>query len=83
MEFLSAVALRFPLTNNQLRTYSNPGNQETIQDGLGRNNVTGQGKVIKCYNCQEENGQVLDEEQLAFLADLGLPNGEAAQTRIP
>ncbi|GKA50261.1 ribonuclease H-like domain-containing protein [Tanacetum coccineum] len=34
MAFLTVVAsLRFPLTNNQLRTFSNPRNQATIQDG--------------------------------------------------
>ncbi|GJZ56390.1 hypothetical protein Tco_0611583 [Tanacetum coccineum] len=34
MDFLTTVAsLRFPLTNNQLRTSSNPRNQATIQDG--------------------------------------------------
>ncbi|GKF05527.1 hypothetical protein Tco_0036195, partial [Tanacetum coccineum] len=33
MAFLSAVASRFPPSNNQLRTSSNPRNQETIQDG--------------------------------------------------
>ncbi|GJX31360.1 retrovirus-related pol polyprotein from transposon TNT 1-94 [Tanacetum coccineum] len=34
MAFLTAVASsRFPLTNNQLRTSSNPRNQATIQDG--------------------------------------------------
>ncbi|GKE44766.1 UBN2 domain-containing protein [Tanacetum coccineum] len=33
MEFLSAVASRFPLSNNQLRTSSNPRNQASIQDG--------------------------------------------------
>nr|GEV08829.1 hypothetical protein [Tanacetum cinerariifolium] len=34
MDFLIAVAsLRFPSTNNQLRTSSNPRNQATIQDG--------------------------------------------------
>ncbi|GKC41959.1 hypothetical protein Tco_1059681 [Tanacetum coccineum] len=34
MAFLTAVAsLRFPTTNNQLRTSSNPRNQATIQDG--------------------------------------------------
>ncbi|GKG33638.1 integrase, catalytic region, zinc finger, CCHC-type containing protein, partial [Tanacetum coccineum] len=32
--FITAVASsRFPLTNNQLRTSSNPRNQATIQDG--------------------------------------------------
>ncbi|GKF04601.1 hypothetical protein Tco_0035269 [Tanacetum coccineum] len=34
MAFLIAVASsRFPTTNNQLRTFSNPRNQATIQDG--------------------------------------------------
>ncbi|GKE05804.1 putative ribonuclease H-like domain-containing protein [Tanacetum coccineum] len=34
MAFLTAIAsLRFPSTNNQLRTSSNPRNQTTIQDG--------------------------------------------------
>ncbi|GKA26017.1 hypothetical protein Tco_0712126 [Tanacetum coccineum] len=30
----------------------------------------------------QEAGQILDEEQLAFLADLGVPNGQAVQTII-
>ncbi|GKC24953.1 hypothetical protein Tco_1027103, partial [Tanacetum coccineum] len=30
-----------------------------------------------------ESGQILDEEQLAFLADPGIPDGQAAQTTIP
>ncbi|GKA28556.1 retrovirus-related pol polyprotein from transposon TNT 1-94 [Tanacetum coccineum] len=30
-----------------------------------------------------EAGQILDEEQLAFLTDLGIPDGQAAQTTIP
>ncbi|GJV89325.1 putative ribonuclease H-like domain-containing protein [Tanacetum coccineum] len=140
MAFLTAVASsRFPSTNNQLRTSSNPRNQATIQDGRvtvqqvqgrqgqsysstgyksnatssGGNNASGQAKVVKCYNCQgeghmarqctqpkrprnaawykdkamlaeaQEAGQILDEEQLAFLADLGVPDGQAVQTIIP
>ncbi|GJS36983.1 integrase, catalytic region, zinc finger, CCHC-type containing protein [Tanacetum coccineum] len=125
MAFLMAVAsLRFPTTNNQLRTSSNPRNQAIIQDGRGyratssgttssRGNTTsGQARVVKCYNCQgeghmarqctqpkrprnaawykekamlaeaQEAGQILDEEQLAFLADPGIPAGQA-QTIIP
>ncbi|GJZ53212.1 hypothetical protein Tco_0608097 [Tanacetum coccineum] len=31
----------------------------------------------------QESGQILDEEQLAFLADSGILNGQAAQTTIP
>nr|GEV24457.1 hypothetical protein [Tanacetum cinerariifolium] len=34
MTFLSALASRFPPSNNQLRTSSNPRNQATIQDGI-------------------------------------------------
>ncbi|GJU01227.1 integrase, catalytic region, zinc finger, CCHC-type containing protein [Tanacetum coccineum] len=128
MAFLTAVAsLRFPSTNNQLRTSSNPRNQATIQDGRvtvqqvqgrqgqsysgtgyksnatssGGNNASRQARVVKCYNCQgeghmarqctqpklprnaawykdkamlaeaQEAGQILDEEQLAFLTDPG------------
>ncbi|GKB93748.1 retrovirus-related pol polyprotein from transposon TNT 1-94 [Tanacetum coccineum] len=71
------------------------------------NNVAGQARVVKCYNCQgeghmarqctqpkrprnsawfkekmllvqaQESGQVLDEEQLAFLADPGVADGQA------
>ncbi|GJS62885.1 retrovirus-related pol polyprotein from transposon TNT 1-94 [Tanacetum coccineum] len=129
MAFLTAVASsRFPSTNNQLRTSSNPRNQATIQDGRvtvqqvqGRqgqnyfgttykcnatssrgNTISGQARVVKCYNCQgeghmarqctqpkrprnaawykekvmlaeaQEAGQILDEEQLTFLADPGI-----------
>ncbi|GKA38633.1 retrovirus-related pol polyprotein from transposon TNT 1-94 [Tanacetum coccineum] len=140
MAFLSVVAaLKFPLTNNQLRTSSNLRNQTTIQDDRvtmqqvqGRqgqsyagtvykgnatssrgNNAGGQERVVKCYNCKgeghmarqctqpkrprndawfkekamlakaQETRKFLDEEQLSFLADPGIPDGKAAQTTIP
>ncbi|GJT43624.1 zf-CCHC domain-containing protein [Tanacetum coccineum] len=139
MAFLSAVASRFPPSNNQLRTPSNPINQTTIQDGRvtvqqiqGRqtqsyagtrnreiattskgNYAAGQPRVVKCYNCQgeghmarqctqpkrtrnaawfkeklmlaeaQEAGQILDKEQLAFLADLGISKAPVAQQTIP
>nr|GEY86806.1 hypothetical protein [Tanacetum cinerariifolium] len=40
----------------------------------GGNNATGLARVVKCYNYQEaqESGHVLNEKQLAFLADLGI-----------
>ncbi|GKC97718.1 retrovirus-related pol polyprotein from transposon TNT 1-94 [Tanacetum coccineum] len=139
MAFLYSVASRFPPSNNQLRTSSNPRNQVTIQDGRvivqqvqGRQNQSyasignigivttskgnyacGQPRVIKCYNCQgeghmvrqyaqpkrprkvawfkeklmlveaQEVGQILDEEQLAFLADPRILEAPVAQQTIP
>ncbi|GKE27589.1 hypothetical protein Tco_1442973 [Tanacetum coccineum] len=140
MAFLTAVAyLRFPSTNNQLRTSLNPRNQATIQDGRvtmqqvqwrqgqsyvgtgykgnattsGGNNAGGQARVVKCYNYQgeshmarqctqlkrarnaawfkekvmlakaQESSQILDEEQLAFLAYPSILEGQAAQKTIP
>ncbi|GJT97175.1 hypothetical protein Tco_1092693 [Tanacetum coccineum] len=63
-----------PQTNNQLRTSFNTRNQATVRDAGNRgalnragNANAGQGKLIKCYNSQE-NGAVLDEEELLFLA---------------
>nr|GEW53997.1 copia protein [Tanacetum cinerariifolium] len=50
----------------------------------GENNEGGQARVVKCYNCQaQESDQILDEEQLAFLTDPGIPEGQAAETTIP
>ncbi|GJV05379.1 retrovirus-related pol polyprotein from transposon TNT 1-94 [Tanacetum coccineum] len=46
---------QFPQTNNQLRTSSNTQNQATVQNGRvvnrAGNSNAGQGKPIKCYNC--------------------------------
>ncbi|GJR28230.1 retrovirus-related pol polyprotein from transposon TNT 1-94 [Tanacetum coccineum] len=139
MTFLSVVALRFPPSNNQLRTSFNPINQVTIQDGRvtvqqiqGRqtqsfagtgnkgiatmskgNYAASQPRVVKCYNCKGEGhmtrqctqpkrprsaawfkeklmlaeareaGQILDEEQLALLADPGIEEALVAQQTIP
>ncbi|GJY98582.1 hypothetical protein Tco_0515492 [Tanacetum coccineum] len=112
MAFLTAVASsRFPTTNNQLRTSSNPRNQATIQDGRvtvqqvqGRqgqnyfgttykNNATSSKGNTTTWNAAwykekamlaeaQEAGQILDEEQLAFLADPGIPASQAL-TVIP
>nr|GEY67315.1 hypothetical protein [Tanacetum cinerariifolium] len=133
MPFLiSAVASRYPATNNQLRTSSNPRQQATINNGRvtiqpiqGRQNfvsagssrpfISGQGgaqgkqRVITCYNCKgkghmskqctkprrkrdadwfkdkvllvqaQANGQVLQEEELEFLADPGTPESSSNQ----
>nr|GFC74488.1 hypothetical protein [Tanacetum cinerariifolium] len=156
MSFLtSVVASRFPATNNQLRTSSNPRQQATINNGRvtiqpiqGRQNfvlagssrpfTSGQGgaqgkqrvitgynckgegqggaqgkqRVITCYNCKCEghmskqctkprrkrdaewfkdkvllvqaqaNGQVLQEEELEFLADPGIQESSSNQMVI-
>ncbi|GJY72238.1 hypothetical protein Tco_0475941 [Tanacetum coccineum] len=106
MTFLIAVASsRFPSTNNQLRTSSNPRNQATILDGrVTVKQVQGrQGEGHMARQCTQpkrprnaawykekamlaeaqEAGQILDEEKLAFLADLGVPDGQAVQKIIP
>ncbi|GJZ06926.1 retrovirus-related pol polyprotein from transposon TNT 1-94 [Tanacetum coccineum] len=51
MAFLSIVASRFPSSNNQLITSSNPRNQATIQDGR----VTGKG--IRQNSALSQRGQ--------------------------
>ncbi|GJZ00488.1 hypothetical protein Tco_0517917 [Tanacetum coccineum] len=101
MTFLNAIAsLRFPSTNNQLRTSSNPRNQATIQDGRvtvqqvqGRQRQNYSGITYKGNATSSKGnttsgqaragaGQILDEEQLAFLADTGIPASQT-QTIIP
>ncbi|GJY92281.1 hypothetical protein Tco_0508063 [Tanacetum coccineum] len=78
IEFMSTVAAsRFPSTNNQLRTSSNPINQATIQDArVTVQQVQGRQEKMLLVQVQE-SGQILDEEQLAFLADLGILDAKA------
>nr|GEX37054.1 hypothetical protein [Tanacetum cinerariifolium] len=125
MSFLTTVVTsRYPATNNQLRTSSNPRQQATINNervtiqpiegrqnsvtagslrpyASGSGGALGKQRVIVCYNCKGEghmskqctkpkrkrdaewfkdklllvqaqaNGQVLQEEELEFLADPG------------
>ncbi|GJS56652.1 retrovirus-related pol polyprotein from transposon TNT 1-94 [Tanacetum coccineum] len=137
MSFLTAVVTsRYPTTNNQLRTSSNPRQQATIYDGKvtvqpvqGRQTTyaagttrkytprasgsnTGKQRTVICYNCKGEghiakqcnkpkrkrdktwfndkvllvqaqaSGQVLIEEEIAVLADPGLPDTQTSQTVI-
>nr|GEX65625.1 hypothetical protein [Tanacetum cinerariifolium] len=136
MSFLTfVVASRYPATNNQLRTSSNPRKQATINNGRvtiqpiqGRQNfisagssrpytsvpggASGKQRVIVCYNCKGEghmskqctkprrkrnaewfkdkvllvqaqaNGQVLQEEELDFLADPGMTESSSNQAMI-
>ncbi|GKA29782.1 hypothetical protein Tco_0716027 [Tanacetum coccineum] len=67
----------------QGQSYSSIGYKSNATSS-GGNNASGQARIVKCYNCQaQEAGQILDEEQLAFLADPGVPNGQVVQTIIP
>nr|GEV00549.1 hypothetical protein [Tanacetum cinerariifolium] len=86
MAFLSNVESRFPPSKNQLRTSSNPRNQG-IATTSRENHAAGRPRVVKCYNCQREGHmarqcQILDEEQLAFLADPGISEAPVAQQTI-
>ncbi|GJT89525.1 hypothetical protein Tco_1078370 [Tanacetum coccineum] len=50
--------------------------------GTGGNNSCQQ-RVVKCFNCQGEgSGNVLNEEELEFLADPGVAEGPVTQTVI-
>ncbi|GKD37864.1 integrase, catalytic region, zinc finger, CCHC-type containing protein [Tanacetum coccineum] len=114
--FLTAVAssrvIVQQVQGRQGQSYSGTGYKSNATS-YGRNNTSGQARVVKCYNCQgeghmarqctqpkrprnaawykdkamlaeaQEAGQILDEEQLAFLADPGVPDGQAVQTIIP
>ncbi|GJT51513.1 retrovirus-related pol polyprotein from transposon TNT 1-94 [Tanacetum coccineum] len=52
MSFLSTVvSSRFPSTNNQLRNSSNP--RQINASGTG-GRISGQPRVVKCFNCQWE-----------------------------
>ncbi|GKD68688.1 hypothetical protein Tco_1322778 [Tanacetum coccineum] len=79
MSFLSAVVTsRYPTTNNQMRNSSNPRKQATINDG--RDDSWFKDKVLLVQ--AQANGQILHEEELAFLADPGVAEGKATQTVI-
>nr|GEW48949.1 hypothetical protein [Tanacetum cinerariifolium] len=89
MAFLKTVAsLRFPSTNNKLRTFSNIRNQAAIQDGRVTVKKPKRQRNVAYYKEKamlvesQEAGQILDEEQLAFLADPGIPTGQV-QTIVP
>nr|GEY07702.1 hypothetical protein [Tanacetum cinerariifolium] len=73
MSFLtSVVTSRCPTTNNQLTNSSNTRQQATINDRRD--------KVLLAQ--AQTNGQILHEEELAFLADPGISKGQATQTVI-
>nr|GEW10601.1 hypothetical protein [Tanacetum cinerariifolium] len=78
MSFLTAVVTsRYPVTNNQLRTSSNPHQQATINNERvtiqpihGRQNS---------MTAAQANGQVLQEDELEFLADPGITETSSTQ----
>nr|GFB19970.1 hypothetical protein [Tanacetum cinerariifolium] len=110
MSFLTSVATsRYPATNNQLRTSSNPRQQATINDGRvtiqpiqGRQNHMSAGEGHMSKQCTkpkrkrdaewfkdkvllvqaQASGQVLQEEELDFLADPGTAESSTNQTVV-
>nr|GFC21157.1 hypothetical protein [Tanacetum cinerariifolium] len=93
MSFLtSVVASRYPATNNQLRTSSNPRQQATINNGKvtiqpiqGRQNkmLTGLSRPFVSGSGGTSGKQrVLQEEELGFLADPGTAKSSSNQTVI-
>nr|GEY73673.1 hypothetical protein [Tanacetum cinerariifolium] len=56
------------------------GTTRTFTPGASRSNTWKQ-RVVNCYNSQA-NGQILHEEELAFLSDLRITKGQTTQTVI-
>nr|GFC50936.1 hypothetical protein [Tanacetum cinerariifolium] len=85
MSFLTVIfTSRYPPINNQLRTSSNPRQQATINNGRGEGHMLKQCTKPKRKRDEawfkdkvllvqaQDNGQVLHEEELEFLADPGI-----------
>ncbi|GKE37560.1 hypothetical protein Tco_1460965 [Tanacetum coccineum] len=94
MAFLRVVASsRFPSTNNQLRTSSNPRNQATIQDdkvivqqvqGRQGQNYSGTGYKSNATSSGGNNASGQARIVKCYnCQDLGVPDGQAVQTIIP
>ncbi|GJV09757.1 hypothetical protein Tco_1351298 [Tanacetum coccineum] len=95
MAFIStSISSCYHTTNDQLRTSSNPRNQATIQDGrVTMQHVQGRQSQSFAGNRSQSNaisigvnriiGVALDEEQLAFLADPRVAQGQDTQTTLP
>ncbi|GKB28682.1 hypothetical protein Tco_0868083, partial [Tanacetum coccineum] len=89
MSFLSIVVTsRFPTTNNQLRNSSNPRQQATFHDGRGRSHARPCLKPKRKRDATwfrdkvllveaQRSSKVLNEEELEFLADLGVAEAKA------
>nr|GEU39595.1 hypothetical protein [Tanacetum cinerariifolium] len=74
------VTSRYPSTNNQLRNSSNPRHQAIVNDERVTLQLV-QGRQVSFATAQA-NGQILHEEELAFLADPRIVEGQATQTAI-
>ncbi|GJT25278.1 hypothetical protein Tco_0895215 [Tanacetum coccineum] len=78
MSFLTAVVTsRYPTTNNQLRNSSNPRQQATINNGRVTLQPI-QGRQTS-FDTAQAHGQILNEEELAFLADPDIPEDALAE----
>ncbi|GJT74515.1 hypothetical protein Tco_1041240 [Tanacetum coccineum] len=92
MSFLTAVVTScYPTTNNQLRNSSNPKQQATINDGRitlqpctkpkrKRDDSWFKDKALLVQ--AQTSGQILHEDELAFLADPRVAEAQATQTVI-
>ncbi|GJV53248.1 hypothetical protein Tco_1448989 [Tanacetum coccineum] len=89
MAFLTAVASsRFPSTNNQLRTSSNPRNEATIQDGrfLGETMQVDRQGLLNATTVMVKDiwlGNALSLSDQGMPHDPRVPDGQAVQTIIP
>ncbi|GJU57040.1 hypothetical protein Tco_1234806 [Tanacetum coccineum] len=88
MSFLSTVVTsRFPTTKSQLRNSSNPRQQATIHDrrtvpkAKEKRDATWFKDKVLLVEAQGSS-KVLNEEELVFLADLGVAEGPVIQTGI-
>nr|GEU47886.1 hypothetical protein [Tanacetum cinerariifolium] len=66
----------------QGQSYSGTGYKSDATSSEG-NNASGHARDKAMLAEAQKARQILDEEQLAFLADLGVPDGQAVQTIIP
>nr|GEV54420.1 retrovirus-related Pol polyprotein from transposon TNT 1-94 [Tanacetum cinerariifolium] len=74
MSFLTAV-----VTSRQ--NFMSAGSSRPF--ALGSGGVSGRQRVIVCYNCKAQaNGQVLQEEELEFLADPGMTKSSSNQNVV-
>ncbi|GKC62964.1 hypothetical protein Tco_1095562 [Tanacetum coccineum] len=87
MSFLTVIVTScYPTTNNQLRNSSNPRQQATINDGRCTkpkrkpDDSWFKEKVLLVQ--AQAHGQILNEEELVFLADPDIPEGQSTQTVI-